>query len=45
MIGNGMGGIDWQSLPFAVEYHGVRDVDALVIRLMAIKAHKPAKDR
>lgn len=34
-----MGGIDWAALPVIVEILGVNDVESLVRRLIAIRAH------
>lgn len=35
------GGIDWQGLPLACAYYGVRDVEILIQRLIVIKTHRP----
>lgn len=43
MLANGMGGIDWQGLPVACAYRGVRDVEMLIHRLLLIKAYRPAQ--
>jgi hypothetical protein len=44
MLQNGMGGLDWSGLPVALEVVGVDDVEALIARLMVVKAHKPPKE-
>lgn len=41
MLANGMGGIDWTGLDLAVAMFGVRDVEALIERLLVLKLHKP----
>lgn len=41
---NGHGGLDWAGLDLVVAWFGVQDVEGLLHRLMAIKAHKPKKD-
>lgn len=43
MLANGMGGLDWAGLPLACAYHGVRDVEGLMQRLLVIKLHDPKK--
>jgi hypothetical protein len=43
MLANGMGGIDWAGLPMACAWLGVRDVDALLQRLLLIKTHDPKR--
>ena len=45
MLTNGSGGIDWSGLSLAVEMYGVRDLQGLVGRLLAIKAHKPPEEK
>jgi hypothetical protein len=44
MLANGMGGLDWAGLPLACAYHGVRNVEALVHRLIVIKQHNPKRE-
>lgn len=44
MLANGMGGLDWASLPLACAYFGVRDVEGLIHRLLVLKMHKPDGD-
>lgn len=45
MLANGMGGFDWAGLPMACAYHGIDDLDALLMRLYIIKTHrKPGAD-
>ena len=41
------GSIDWAGLQLVAGLFGIRDPDALVTRLMAIKTHarKPARER
>jgi hypothetical protein len=41
------GSVDWAGLPLVVGLLGITDIDGLVIRLRAIKAHAraPRKDR
>lgn len=41
LIRTGSGGLDWNSLPFIVQWLGVRDVDMLCHRLRVILLHKP----
>lgn len=43
-LANGMGGVNWAGLPLAVEFFGVRDVEALIAAMLVIKAHKAPKD-
>lgn len=43
MLANGMGGLDWSGLPFAAEFFGARDLEALTERLLVIKLHRPEK--
>lgn len=43
LLANGMGGIDWAGLPLACAWLGVRDVDALLQRLLLIKTHDPKR--
>lgn len=43
MLANGMGGLDWGALPFAAEFHGVDDIEALTQRLLVIKLHRPKR--
>jgi hypothetical protein len=38
---NGMGGLDWQGLPYVAAYLGVQDITGLIDRLLIIKTHKP----
>lgn len=44
MLGNGMGGIDWSGLDFAVEKFEISDVDGLIDRLTWIKNHEPPEE-
>jgi hypothetical protein len=44
MLQTGMGGIDWQGLPTAVEFFGIENVEALIDGLLTIKGHKPPKE-
>ena len=44
MLSNGMGGMDWAGLPIVAELLGIDDIDALVHRLMTIKAWRPDGD-
>lgn len=44
MMNNGMGGIEWEALPVAVELYGIHDVEGLVAGLLVVKGHKPAVD-
>ena len=37
LLGNGMGGIDWSGMPWAIEFLEVTDVLGLITRLHAIK--------
>lgn len=39
MLADANHGIDWAGLPLAVEYLGVRDVEALIDRLLVIRAY------
>lgn len=43
-LSNGVGGLDWAGLPLLVTYHGVRDVEGLLHRLLVIKGHRPPQD-
>lgn len=43
-LSNGMGGLDWAGLPLLCAWHGVRDVDGLLHRLLVIKGHRPPPD-
>lgn len=43
-LSNGMGGLDWAGLPLLAAYHGVRDVEGLLHRLLVIKGHRPPQD-
>lgn len=43
-LSNGVGGLDWAGLPLLVTYHGVRDVEGLLHRLLVIKGHHPPQD-
>lgn len=43
-LANGMGGLDWAGLPLLCAYHGVRDVEGLLHRLLVIKAHRKPDD-
>jgi len=44
MLANGMGGVDWTGLPLACAVFGVRDVEALIHRMLVIKMHRTEKD-
>jgi len=44
MLKTDMGGLDWAGLPLAYAYHGARDVEGLIHRLLIIKAHRPPKE-
>lgn len=39
-LATGMGGVEWCSLPLALDYYGISDVDGLIHRLLVIKHHK-----
>ena len=39
-----MGGIDWSGLENVVDHLGIDDMDGLMLRLLLIKEHRPAKD-
>ena len=45
MLSNGHGGIDWPGLPLAVALFGVRDIEALIHRLLVIKTHRPDREQ
>lgn len=42
-VSNGMGGIDWSGLPYAIALYGVVDVEGLLLRLNIMKCHHPDK--
>lgn len=44
MLATDSGSIDWQGLPLACAYFGVRDVEMLIHRLIVMKTHRCAKD-
>jgi hypothetical protein len=44
MLATGTGGIDWSGLPYALEFYGVTDVEGLLMRIAAIRAHKRSED-
>ena len=44
MLANGMGGLDWAGLPIVAELLGIKDIEALVHRLMTIKVWRPDSD-
>lgn len=41
LLADGNGGIHWAGLPYVVELLGVRDLEALLDRLLVIKLHRP----
>lgn len=41
LLANGMGGLDWTGLPYAVAHLGITDVPLLIEQLLVIKTHKP----
>lgn len=43
MLADGMGGISWEGLPYALALHEVDDVEALLRRLTVIKSYRPPK--
>jgi len=44
MLANGAGGVDWAGLPLACAVYGVRDVEALIQRVLVLKLHRTEKD-
>ncbi len=40
LLKNGMGGLDWAGLPYAVEHLGLEDVPALIDALQTIKTYQ-----
>lgn len=46
-ISNGNGGLDWSALHLATEFYGLTDVEGLIERVLAIRAHtnKPPAER
>lgn len=43
MLGNGMGGIDWNGFDLMVAKFGIEDPDGLIERLYVIKGYEPPK--
>lgn len=45
LLADGVGGIAWAGLPYAVALHGITDLAGLLHRLQAIKLHRRSDTR